>query len=178
MLVRRTASPRGKSLAKTPRIIKGHVIREDIRKTVIKIHGAHGAKLAQKKNTTPYKTRQIREQPNTTIKTAQKKSHPAIHTQTMLKGNIHKATWKTLHTAPYLASIATIAAKAMHECAPHTPYEIMSKGSGTPEATMITRQLEQIHKNDSQEEKRQYLQMMWPLREGPASRCSFFGVLN
>ena len=63
-----------------------------MKKTVIKIHGAHRAKLAQKKNITPYKTRKIGERPNTTIKTAQKKTHPAVHAQTMLKGNIHKAT--------------------------------------------------------------------------------------
>ena len=111
------------------------------------------------------------EQPTITIKTVQKKTHPAVHTQTMLKGHIHKATWKTLHTAPYLASIATIAAKAMHECAPHTPYEIMSKGSGTPEATMITQQIEQIHSNDSQEEKRQYLKLMKPLNPYTKQGC-------
>ena len=67
MLVRRKGSPGSTSFPKTPRIIKGHVIRGDIRKTIIKIHGAHRAKLAQKKNITPYKTRKIGEQPNITI---------------------------------------------------------------------------------------------------------------
>jgi hypothetical protein len=59
----------------------------------------------------------------------------------------------------------------MHKCAPHTPYEILSKGSITPEATMITRQIEQIHKKDSQEGKRQYLQMMEPLNPYTKQGC-------
>ena len=53
MLVRRSGPPGSKSLPKTPQIINGHVIRGDIRKTIIKIHGAHRAKLVQKKNTMP-----------------------------------------------------------------------------------------------------------------------------
>ena len=45
MLIRRKALPVPLT-PRTPRIIKGHVVRGDIRKIIIKIHGARRAKLA------------------------------------------------------------------------------------------------------------------------------------
>ena len=58
-----------------------------------------------------------------------KSMHPSAYTQAVMSGLIHLPTWKTIHTKPYLAGMATLAGKAMHCTAQLCPYQVMGTSS-------------------------------------------------
>jgi hypothetical protein len=100
-----------------------------------------------------------------------KSIHPSAHTQAVMAGLIHLPTWQKVHTKPYLASMATLAGKAMHGTATLCPYQVMGTGSHTQIAMSIRANMEIVEKGKTTKLKEEFLGRIYPLNPYTRQGC-------
>jgi hypothetical protein len=153
-------TPQGSAiqLPAPPLEVWGHAIRGRTRKTVIKIDGAKRAIEAMSKGLMSYTVHNIEGIPKPSRASIRMKNiHPSAHTKAVIAGLIHLPTWKMIHTKPYLATMATLAGKAMHGTARLCPYRVMGTSSHTAVAASIRASMKIIDNENTTKKKEKFL---------------------
>jgi hypothetical protein len=167
-------TPQGSAiqLPTPPLEICGHAIRGRTRKKIIKVDGAKRTLEAMSKGLISYTVQNIEGTPKPNRASVRMKSiHPSAHTQAVMAGLIHLPTWKKVHTKPYLASMATLAGKAMHGTATLCPYQVMRTGSHTQIAMSIRANMEIVGKGETTRLKKEFLGRIYPLNPYTRQGC-------